>query len=46
MPDDEDFDPDERFSLYPKSGENALRKLLGAEEVPIDEDDPAEDEDS
>ena len=26
------YDPDERFSIYPTTGEEALRKLLGAEE--------------
>ncbi len=44
MPDDEEYDPDERVSLYPKSAEDVLRKLLGAEEVPVDEEGPSESE--
>jgi hypothetical protein len=31
-------DPDERFSLYPMTGEEALKKLLNAED-----DEPEED---
>jgi hypothetical protein len=34
-------DPDERFSLYPLTGEEALKKLLDA-----DEDKPEEGDDS
>jgi len=31
-------DPDERFSTYPESGEDVLKKLLGAEKDEESED--------
>lgn len=40
-------DPEERFSLYPETGENVLKRLLGAEEdeaVEATGEDPEEDE--
>ena len=33
------YDPDERFSLHPLTGEQVLRRLLG-----VADDEPAEDE--
>jgi len=39
-------DLDEKFSLHPMEGEDVLRRLLGAEEVPVDEDDPSEEDES
>lgn len=44
------YDPDERFSLHPLTGEQALRRLLGVSEDADDEEDcepePSEDDDS
>jgi hypothetical protein len=37
-------DPEERFSLFPLSGEDVLRKLLGAEEDEESVSDEPEDE--
>jgi hypothetical protein len=39
MPDPEDFDPDERFSLYPTDPVEGLRRLLGADDLPQDGED-------
>ena len=39
-------DLDERFSLYPDDAEDVLRRLLAPEELPPDEDELPEDEDS
>jgi hypothetical protein len=36
------YDPEERFSIYPTTGEEALKKVLGAED---DEDVSEEPED-
>ena len=45
MPERHDFDPDERVSLYPMEGEEVLRRLLGATDDPLpDEDEAPEDE--
>jgi hypothetical protein len=44
MPDRPQPDPDERFSLAPQTGEEALRKLLGAEGADEDEESPKEGE--
>jgi len=43
MPDT--YDPEERFSIHPTTGEEALRKLLGVEEEDGDEDVSGEPED-
>lgn len=32
------YDPDERFSIWPLTGEEALQKVLGTEEGDGDED--------
>jgi len=45
MPDT--YDPDERFSIWPLTGEEALKKVLGTEEGDGDEevsDEPEGDE--
>lgn len=42
-------DLDEKVSLYPDEAEDVLKKLLGADDVPISDDEDsehAEDEDS
>ena len=41
------YDPNERFSIWPTTGEEALRRVLGAEEDDEAEEvteDPGEDE--
>jgi len=37
---------DERFKIETDDPEGALKRLLNAEDVPIDEDEPAKDSDS
>ena len=39
------YDPDERFSIWPLTGEDALRKVLGTEEGDGDEEVSDEPED-
>lgn len=35
-------DLDERFTLHPEDGEEVLKKLLGADDVPIPDDEDEE----
>jgi hypothetical protein len=39
------YDPDERFSIWPLTGEEALKKVLGTEDDDGDEDVSGEPED-
>ena len=38
------YDPDERFSIWPLSGEEALKKALGGDDENEVTDDPEDDE--
>lgn len=38
-------DLDERFSLFPDDAEDVLRRLMNAEDVPVEDDEPVGDED-
>lgn len=37
-------DLDERFSLFPDDAEDVLRRLMNAEDPPLDENDASEDQ--
>lgn len=39
-------DLDERFSLFPDDAEDVLRRLINAEDVPLEHDEPMEDKDT